>query len=204
MYGNFEKSDIYLNEYEGLINLNILGDAVEYYNLKLELIRQKKDKHSGSSIIEYYKNLKNRLSHKKELLFNCSTLRILFNAGMNFEIIMDEIYKNLEEYFTLEMQNRYLSLKEIGIPIKNINFPYCHKYALISKKIGLYMKTQAIVDINNYITTLQDYEIIERCRMEKEKVAIAKEYIEICDFNNIYTDMVNIKDIYINNGMVDY
>ncbi|MDI6602305.1 MAG: tetratricopeptide repeat protein [Thermoanaerobacteraceae bacterium] len=200
--GDLDKSNAYLKEYEDLIDLNLLGDAVEYYNLKLELSRQKPNGISEYSIVDNYKNLRERLPQFKKLQLDCSTLRILFNACMNFDVVMDQIYSNLDEYFALEMPYKYFSLKEIEIPLREINYPYCHKYALIYKRIADYMRTKALTDIEEYISSLKDYEINLRCQMEKERVGVIKEHIKPYNFQTIYNHMIDIKDIYKRNGML--
>lgn len=63
------------------------------------------------------------------------------------------------------------------------------------------MLTKAIDDIDKYINELEEYQVYERCRMWLEKIAVLKEYIKPYDFNNIYKDMLNIKDTYERNGL---
>ncbi|MBE6064820.1 tetratricopeptide repeat protein [Clostridium cochlearium] len=201
--GQIDNVEKYLKEYETLIDTNILNDAIEIYNLKVQMARQYLDKNAVMKvIINGYNDISDRVKNKRRLIFDINVLRMIFNAGMNFDFVMDQIYLNLDEYFTLEMPDRYFLLKEVEIPLKEINFPYCHKYALIHKKIVKYMKTEALADIENYISNLKDYEIIKRCSMEKERVRILTQYIKPYNFEAIYNYMTDVKDIYRKNNML--
>lgn len=86
--------------------------------------------------------------------------------------------------------------------LREIKFPHDHKYALMHKKVIDYMKKDALPDIDKYILTLKDYEIGQRCHMEKERVGVLKEHIKPYNFLSIYNHMTDIKDIYRKNGML--
>jgi len=121
---------------------------------------------------------------------------------MNFERMMNQIYNNIEQYFSFKMPEKYLTLKEINIPLKELKFPLCHKYALVNKQINEYMTNNAFKEIDDYITKLKNYEVSQRCRMELEKVGIQKECLKPYRFESIYDSMSDIKEIYQKNGML--
>jgi len=142
------------------------------------------------------------LSNQRQIIFDVSTLRMMFNNKMNFDFVMDRIYDNINEYFNLKMPEKYFALKEINIPLKEIQFPFCHKYALAHNRINEYMIKESLKEIDVYITELKDYEVHQRCNMEREKVIIQKEWIRPYRFESIYSSMSDIKEIYQKNGML--
>jgi hypothetical protein len=126
----------------------------------------------------------------------------MFNNKMNFDLVMDRINDNIDKYFTLKMPEKYFALKEINIPLREIQFPHCYKYAIVHNRINEYMTKNALKDIEAYIKELKDYEVNQRCRMELEKVSVQKEWIKPYKFDTIYSSMSDIKDIYQKNGML--
>lgn len=203
LQGEYETCKNYLLEYEGLIDTNLLEDAREYYNLKIEIERQNPNQNNlNEVIIVGYFDIRERLQENKELLFDISVLRMVFNARMNFGVIMEQIYLNQDRYFTLEMPEKYLALKEVGIVLREVNYPKFHKYAWLFKRIVHYMRKDALIEIENSISILKDYEINQRSHLEKEKVGVLREHIRPYNFQTIYNRLIAIKDIFKKNGMV--
>lgn len=201
--GEIENSNKYLEEYKTLIDKNLLNDIRECFNLEVEIARQNLDRDRLERVLmDGYSDISNRLGNKRQLLFDVSVLRMIFNARMNLDIVMDRIYLKLDMYSQLEMPDRYVALKEIGIVFGEIRYPHDHKFALMHKKVNDYMKKDALPDIENYVLTLKDYEIGQRCHMEKERVGVLKEHIKPYNFQIIYNHMNDIKDIYKKNGML--
>lgn len=201
--GDKQKVPQYFKEYELLILDKTLCDMKEEFNLRVEIARQNENSNEISkAIVDGYKGIRPLLPNKNQIIFDVSTLRMMFNNKMNFELVMDRIYDNIEEYFDLKMPEKYNALKEINIPLREIQFPYYHKYALVHKRINEYMIKDAFKEIDDYIIGLKDYEVRKRCTMELEKVSIQKEWTRPYNFGSIYSSMRDIKEIYQKNGML--
>ena len=201
--GDKEKAMQYFQEYDMLISGNNLYDLMEKFNLRVEIARQNQSITQISEVItEGYQKIRSLLPNHRQRVFDASVLRMMYDNRMNLDIVMNRIYDNLNDYFGLEMPEKYFVLKEIYIPLIGIELPYCYKYALIRKQINEYMVKDASKEIDIYIAGLKDYEVYQRCNMERQKVIIQKECAKVYDFDNIYRLMVDIKDIYQKNGIL--
>lgn len=201
--GDKQKAMQYFQEYETLISDKTLNDMKEEFNLHLEIARQDKNNNEISKVIvDGYKEIHPLLPKERQKIFDVSVLRMMFSNNMNFDLVMDCIYDNLDDYFALKMPEKYFVLKEINIPLREIQFSHCHKYAIIHHRVNEYMIKDALRDIEGYIKELKDYEVNQRCRMELEKVSVQKEWIKPYKFDTIYSSMSDIKDIYQKNGML--
>lgn len=200
--GDKQKAIQYFQEYETLFQDKTLNDMIEEFNLRLEISRQNKNNYEISKVIlDGYKKIYPLLSKERQIIFDIKILRMMFNNKMNFDLVMNRINDNIDKYFTLKMPEKYFALKEINIPLREIQFPHCHKYAIVHNRINEYMTKNALKDIEIYINELKDYEVHQRCRMELEKVSVQKEWIKPYNFDAIYSSMRDIKDIYQKNGM---
>jgi hypothetical protein len=162
----------------------------EEFNLRLEISRQNKNNNEISKVIvDGYKEIHPLLSNERQTIFDVSILRMMFSNKMNFDLVMDRINDNIDKYFTLKMPEKYFALKEINIPLREIQFPHCHKYATVHNRINEYMTKNALKDIEAYIKELKDYEVNQRCRMELEKVSVQKEWIKPYKFDVIYVSV---------------
>lgn len=201
--GNGPKASEYLQEYEALFEDKTLTDLREIFNLRIEIARHNGTKNEISKVIdEGYQEIRPLLTKKKQRVFDISILRMKFNSQTDFTDIMDCISKNLNEYFNLSMPEKYLTLKEINIPLQamKLQFHPYHKYAYTHRLINKYMKTDALKDIDEYLSELKSFEVNERCAMELESVSIQKGWIKPYNFKRIYSTMEDVKDIYHKNG----
>lgn len=157
----------YVQEYQRLFQDETLNDMMEEFNLRLEIARQNINNNKISKVIlDEYKKIHPLLSRERQAFFDVNILRMMFNNQMNFDLIMNHIYDNIDDYFALNMPERYFTLKEINIPLSEVQFPHCHKYALIHNQINEYMMKYALKEINEYLYKLKDFEVHERCRIE--------------------------------------
>lgn len=203
LHGEYEACENYMLQYESLIDMNLIEDAREHYNLKTEIARQNPNQNNlNESIMKGYFDIRERLEEKKQLFFDINVLRMVFNASMNFDDIMEKIYLNQDSYFALEMPEKYYALKEVDILLREVHYHKFHKYTWLHKRIAHYMRTDASGELENYISTLKDYEINERCQLEKERVGVLREYVKPYNFQTIYNRLLSIKDIFKKNGMV--
>ncbi|MEG6567637.1 tetratricopeptide repeat protein [Thermoanaerobacterium saccharolyticum] len=201
--GKYDKANEYFEEYQEFIDINILNDLIELYNFIIELDRQKLDFNSlRKNIVDGYFKLRDKIDGIKRFCFDVNAMRIMFNANMDLDNVLEEINKNIECYFLIKMPDKYFCFKEIIQVLKEvINYSYYQKFYPLYQKIFIYMRDLALSDIENYIDSLKDYEVYERCELEKEKIILIKYCNEIYDFDRLYKNMIDVKDIYGNNGM---
>ncbi|PHO07893.1 hypothetical protein BFT35_03930 [Thermoanaerobacterium thermosaccharolyticum] len=203
LQGKYDKANEYFEEYQEFIDINILNDLIELYNFIIEWDRQKLDFNSlRKNIIDGYFKLRDKIDGIKRLCFDVNALRIMFNAKMDLDNILEEINKNIEGYFSIKMPDKYFCFKEIIQVLEEvIYYRYRQKFYPLYQKISFYIRNLALPDIENYIDSLKDYEVYERCELEKEKIILIKYCNEIYDFDRLYKNMIDVKDIYGNNGM---
>lgn len=199
--GNNQKATQYLQEYESLFLDKTLSDKREAFNLRIEIARHNRNSSEISEVIDKgYQEIRPLLTKEKQLIFDISVLKMMFNNNTDFTVVMDRISDNLDEYFSLSMPEKYLALKEINIPLQGLQFYPYHKYAFTHRRIAKYMKSDAIKDIDDYLYSLRDFEVNQRCTMELQRVVIQKEWIKPYNFKSIYETMLDVKDIYQKNG----
>ncbi|WP_434655893.1 tetratricopeptide repeat protein [Thermoanaerobacterium thermosaccharolyticum] len=203
LQGKYDKVNEYFKEYQQFIDINTLNDLIELYNFIMEWDRQKLDINNlRKNIIDGYYKLRDKIDGIKRLCFDVNALRIMFNANMDLNNVLEEINKNIECYFSIKMPDKYFCFKEIIQVLKEvINYRYYQKFYPLYQKISFYMRNLALSDIESYIDSLKDYEVYERCKLETEKIILIKNCNEIYDFDRLYKNMIDIKDIYGNNGM---
>jgi len=69
-------------------------------------------------------------------------------------------------------------------------------------KINKLLEEACLTDLDNYISSLKDYEIMQRCEMELEKVGVIQYFINPYNFQVIYDSLASIRDIYLHNGLI--
>ena len=91
--GDKQKAMHYFQEYEALITDETLNDMKEELNLRLEIARQNKNSDEISKVIvDGYQEIRPLLSNQRQIIFDVSILRMMFNNKMNFELVMNRIY----------------------------------------------------------------------------------------------------------------
>ncbi|MDK2801706.1 MAG: hypothetical protein PWQ70_3325, partial [Clostridiales bacterium] len=62
--------------------------------------------------------LRSRAKENKRYSIDVSTLRMMHNAHMNIDAVLDVINKNIKDYYFLDMPEKYIAFKEIINMIK--------------------------------------------------------------------------------------
>jgi hypothetical protein len=192
-----------LKEYENLIDYENLNDLMQINNLKIEIYSQLSDcENLRRQIIEGYSLLRSRAKENKRYSIDVSTLRMMHNAHMNIDAVLDVINKNIKDYYFWDMPEKYIAFKEIiNVLELYINRPEYRKYWPLYTDIMQYMRTQALTDIEKYIDSLEKYEVLQRCIMLTEKAIVLIKYGNDYNFDVIYSILNSAKDIYKVNGM---
>lgn len=198
-----EESEQRLDEYSELIDSNVLKDLQEFYNLQMEVARQKSNKMNLIRAVDFGEiEIRKKLSFKQQLLFDINDLRLRCNNRLDLTKVLKRIYNSLNDYFNLEMPQRYFCMKEINVALSEIRFPAHHPYEMIRHTVLKYLKNEALKDLEHYLQILKDYEIKERCQIEREKIGVLQAFHKPYEFNRIYESMCDVKDIYNKNGLL--
>lgn len=191
---NFNK---YMSVYESLISPDNIHDFFEIHNFKMACLRQQEDKMLQiKQIITGYHQIKEKLSEHQLRIFECSTIRMLFNAGiLIINEVMNSIEHNLEYFLNINPRERYLCCKEIIFALEYSETRAFNRYIDMYFKLNKYQFEHAISDIECCISELADYQVYERIALEKDKIFITKEYADIYDFQFVYNTLLNIKEM---------
>jgi tetratricopeptide (TPR) repeat protein len=201
-WGREEQVIQHYKEYEHLIDSKSTIGLLEFYNFKLVLARQSNDRDFlNQSIIVDYEMLKEKITGNKRLCLDIGQMRIVNNSGLMNDKLFNTICAKYDSYFSMDMPERYLALKEIYLVFETIGNYYIEKHKQVFSKIVNYMQTQALTELENYIASLKVYEIFQRYNMEKEKVCVIQRFIKPYNFKSVYDGLVGIKNGFLKNAL---
>jgi len=92
--------------------LRLLEDSLfsreEKMNLQLAIARDNLNSSDYKSFLidSYFRN-RQGLDKEKLLVFNATTLRLMYNSGMNVQVVADQIARNIYDYFKLSMPDKF-------------------------------------------------------------------------------------------------
>lgn len=203
--GEFSYAEQVFAEYDSICDDERLNDLTEKLNLKVEISRQLHDQSKISeAILEGNEQIRNKLDEKQLLLFEISIMRMMFNNNMDISEIVGKINKKTNEYLELDFPDKYFSMKELYVCFKVLSFKSNSdfKNTAIYEAVFEYFNSNAIQEIETYLSSLKDYEISLKCKFELEKIVVQKELPIPYDFKRIYRRMNNVRDIYVKNNML--
>jgi len=200
--------------------LRLLEDSLfsreEKMNLQLAIARDNLNSSDYKSFLidSYFSNRKG-LDKEKLLVFNATTLRLMYNSGMNVQVVADQIAKNIDDYFKLSMPDKFLLLHEIEIFMRNKNnlkrfygrrkMPIQPKFRLenaikMKEKVEIYMQNEAVADIESYLGSLEDYQVHQRLDFLQHKIGVLTKQ-KPYNFDQVYKLFVDLIDICKFNGL---
>ena len=201
--------------------LSLLNDSLftreEKMNLQLAIARDNLSLSDYKSFLidSYFRN-RQELDKEKLLIFNATTLRLMYNSGMNAQVVADQIAKNIDDYFKLSMPDKFLLLHEINIFMRNKNnlkrfygrrkLPIQPKFKLenaikMKEKVKIYMQNEAVADIETYLDSLEDYQVQQRLEFLQHKIGVITNHYEPYDFDRVYNLFLDLIDICKVNGL---
>lgn len=202
--------------------LRLLEDSLfsreEKMNLQLAIARDNLNSSDYKSFLidSYFRN-RQGLDKEKLLVFNATTLRLMYNSGMNAQVVADQIAKNIDDYFKLSMPDKFLLLHEIEIFMRNKNnlkkfhgrrkWPRQAKIKLenaikMKEKVETYMQKEAAADIEKYLDSLEDYQVHQRLDFLQHKIRVIKNN-EPYNFDRVHKLFVDLIDICKFNGLTE-
>jgi len=202
--------------------LRLLEDSLfsreETMNLQLAIARDNLSPSDYKSFLidSYFSNRKG-LDKEKMLVFNATTLRLMYNSGMNVQVVADQIARTIDDYFKLSMPDKFLLLHEIEIFVRNKNnlkkfhcrrkMPRQAKIKLenaikMKEKVENYMQNQAAADIENYLGSLEDYQVQRRLDFLQHKIGVITNH-KPYNFDQVHKLFVDLIDICKFNGLTE-
>jgi hypothetical protein len=185
-------------------------------NLQLAIARDNLSSSDYKSFLidSYFRN-RQGLDKEKLLVFNATTLRLMYNSGMNAQVVADQIARNIDDYFKLSMPDKFLLLHEIEIFMRNKNnlkrfygrrtIPIQPKFKLenaikMKEKVEIYMQNEAAADIENYLGSLEDYQVQQRLDFLQHKIGVITKQ-KPYNFDHVHKLFVDLIDICKFNGL---
>ena len=209
--GEYELLEKTKNEYMDLLEESLFTKE-EKLNLQLSIARDNLYSNDYKSfIIESYFKFKKDLSRKEKLIFNVNALRLMSNSFINAQVVAEEIANNINKYFKLSMPDKFQILNEVEIFMRNKNnlkrFFDSNKIKIdfqlvkvikMKEKVEKYMKNDALKDIQDYLDSLEEYQVNKRFVFLQFKLEVITKYSEPYNFNRVYKlflELINICEI---------
>lgn len=206
--GDRNEAKLYLDEYSGFVDPQNVDDLLKLHNYKLEFARQVEDKAMFVEALEEGRaQILPMISSKERLFFEVMELRIRSNNQIGLDEQLLEIQHYFSDYSTLELPEKYRAFKEIFIILEKLFWSSnLGSYRQMFECIWDYFE-KAPVEIENYILSLPDYCVDERCYWENERVFLRRfvkgHITQEMEFKNIRSrleELKNIKGIHIDHG----
>lgn len=188
-----------LNQYKERIPVNSIGNLISYNNCCIEVYRQFGDKKKVYDLIKSgYYDLIGKLDEVQKALYQASTFRMLMNGEYVHDWLDGDIDESYQTYSKLPLPERIIVYKEFAGVFQQQQF-YCVRnkkpYRKLWEQIKKYYNSTAIEDIDNYLISLDAYEVYQRGRLLQDKLAILK-YLQkdqhIDKSKQIYVDLYNM------------
>ena len=144
------------------------------------------------------------LPRNQQLILKSSELRVRWNLNYKWDEILFWIEDHLTEYQNLPFPDNYIALKEAYNILYNLaQVNKVGEFGKLFSKLIVFMG-ESKAEINQYIISIPDYCVIERCYWENELAFLSKvrrsnePNITLIDFYKRYfKHMSNIRDIYL-------
>lgn len=169
---NLEKSDLLLNEYYDIIDLQNKHDLLEYYNYLLRFYRQTENSNAFINTINLmHKYLDPLLTKEEQLSTNIHELSFCFNnIGLNLGLLQ-KIKTDFSLYSKFNLKEKLLAFQII---FKNITSPdgsrHLHPFEEMHKYIFNFLRN-SFSEIELYIKNeLENFQIYEKCWLLEQKV----------------------------------
>jgi len=200
LYGMAQRE---LNNYKGFIETANVYDHLRFINYQMTYSRQISDTEMMLGTLEQINNeIYPELPSDQQLILKSNELRIRWNLNYKWDEILSWIEDHLSEYQNLPFPDNYYTLKEaynILFDLAKVN--KVGEFRKLFSKLIVFMG-EIKADISQYIISIPDYCVNERCNWEYQLVFLSKvrrankPNITLIDFHKRnFKHMSNIKDI---------
>ena len=196
----FDKAEKWIEKYHAEIDENNATDLLEFDNLMLRYFRQKKDKAKLLSAIEQGRSLLYpKITEHQKVVYDISELRIRWNSQLLKPSYVAHIEHQLDKYLLLDLTERYRTLKEIHFVLERLEEinaldPFLPFYGRVS-----YILRGMESEIENYLLSLPEYCVNEKCYWLKELAAVQKSDKRNYDFKRVLRRLNDLKDTLLKN-----
>ena len=203
--GSYDKAQIELDNYKGIIETSNVYDLLQFINYQMTYSRQINDTKMMLGTLEEINNdIYPVLPRNQQLIIKSSELRVRCNLDFKWDELLFWVENHLTEYQDLPFPDNYNTLKEpynILYDLARIN--KVGEFGNLFSKLIVFMG-EIKTKISQYILSIPDYCVNERCYWENELVFLSKvrrsdePNITLIDFYKRYfKHMSNIRDINI-------
>lgn len=184
-----------LRKYHAKIDETNVADLLEFDNLMLQYFRQKKDKAKLLSAIEQGRSLLYpKITEHQKLVYDISELRIRWNSQLLNPAYLAHIEHQLDKYLLLDLTERYRTLKEIHFVLERLKGMKAlgHFLPFYENVFSLLRGMES--DIENYLLSLPEYYVNEKCYWLKELTSLQKVDKRKYDFEQVLQRLNDLKN----------
>ena len=196
----FDKAEKWIEKYRAEIDENNATDLLEFDNLMLHYFRQKKDKAKLLSAIEQGRSLLYpKITEHQKVVYDISELRIRWNSQLLKPSYVAHIEHQLDKYLLLDLTERYRTMKEIHFVLGRLE-----EMNALGHFLPFYERVSHVLrgmesEIGDYLLTLPEYCVNEKCYWLKELAAVQKIDRRNYDFELVLQRSNNLKDTLLKN-----
>lgn len=191
----FDEAEKWVEKYHVKIDENNVTDLLEFDNLMLDYFRQKGDKAKLLSAIEQgHYLLYPKITEQQKLVYDICELRIRWNSQLLKPSYVAHIEQQLDKYLLLDLKERYQTLKEIHIVLERLEEMNALGHFLPFYERVSYILRGMKSEIENYLLTLPEYCVNEKCYWLKELASLQKIDKKKYDFEQVLQRLNDLKD----------
>lgn len=192
-----------IQEYQSMVDFNNPNDLQEYYNFLIEFYRQIDNQNKlFETLDEASKRIYPIISRKEQLIYDISQLRMRWNGGVLSPPFLGKIESQYPEYsgFTPEEKFKcYMEIHHVLQALNEIGFlgTYINLFNINRMNIGI-----IIPELEEYLTTIPEYCVSEKCQVMKD-IVIAKKCSNVdYDKDEVLRMLGDIKETYLKHGNI--
>jgi hypothetical protein len=168
--GENAKAESLLEDYRSMIDFSNIYDMLMWNNYRLVYYRQRDDLNNLKQVYDDYREqLSGKLTHDEHLAFQMSELRMRWNNRIQWEDLLDNVCRNIDEYIKLPFPECFFAAKELVFIMKGLDEHHNHLFdsSLMAKLVTFLRKTAP--DLDRYLHSLPDEFVHERFNFTKDK-----------------------------------
>lgn len=197
----FGEAEKWIEKYHAKIDENNVSDLLEFDNLMLQYFRQKKDKAKLLSAIEQGRSLLYpKITEREKVVYDISELRIRWNSQLLKPSYVAHIEHQLDKYLLLDLTERYRTLKEIHFVLGRLEEMNALGHFLPFYERVSYILRGTESEIGDYLLTLPEYCVNEKCYWLKELAAVQKIDRRNYDFELVLQRLNDLKETLLKYG----
>lgn len=166
-----------VSEYKTLLDFNCYSDQIDYFNLELEMLRQKNASRDVLNKVvqdNFSKMLEGSLPLRNKVMFAGSVIRIVWSAMLDPTQCLNILNDNYRELDSYHPMFRYRVNKELTLLFRDLHGEIPEMYTTLRDNARTYMVKQAEDDITIHRKALPDEAVFERCYCFEELAGIER------------------------------